>query len=111
MKGIQSLCEGLSIPVIVQGYGPVFYMGFPTGANREAGQQAIVDYRSSLEVDQDLYTKFVSEIVDRGVRIIPRGNWFLSSAHTDADVDVTLDAVSAVLSEVIAPAISQRVNA
>ena len=111
MKGIQSLCEGLSIPVIVQGYGPVFYMGFPTGANREAGQQAIVDYRSSLEVDQDLYTKFVSEIVDRGVRIIPRGNWFLSSAHTDADVDVTLDAVSAVLSEVIAPVISQRVNA
>jgi glutamate-1-semialdehyde 2,1-aminomutase len=110
MDGIRSLCDAASIPAVLQGYGPVFYMGFPVEA-KASGAQEITDYRSSLGVDQELYTKFVSAMVDRGIRIIPRGNWFLSSAHSDADVDATLGAVSATLHEVIVPAFSQVVRA
>ncbi|SFR98592.1 glutamate-1-semialdehyde 2,1-aminomutase [Granulicella pectinivorans] len=109
MDGIKQRAAKLGIPVVVQGYGPIFYMGFPT--TEVAADQAVYDYRSSLAMDQELYTHFVSAMVDRGVRIIPRGNWFLSSTHSDADIDQTLDAVEAVLAETIAPKLHEKVTA
>ena len=63
--------------------------------------QAVYDYRSSLAMDNALYSDFVSAMVDRGVRIIPRGNWFLSTAHEEADVDATLAAVDDVFANVL----------
>jgi glutamate-1-semialdehyde 2,1-aminomutase len=29
-------------------------------------------------------------LMDRGVNVVPRGLWFLSSAHTEADIDETV---------------------
>jgi len=58
-----------------------------------------------------LYSAFVSDIVGRGVRIIPRGNWFLSSAHTAGDVAATLQAVEAALIDVVVPAYAKAVQA
>lgn len=109
MQGIRQRAAKAGVPVTVQGYGSIFYMGFPLGALPEG--QAVTDYRTSLSMDQELYTHFVSAMVDRGVRIIPRGNWFLSSAHNDADIDATLDAVEAVLTEVVLPKIKVEANA
>jgi glutamate-1-semialdehyde 2,1-aminomutase len=102
-EGIAKLAERWGIPAVVQGYGSIFYLGFSAAKTPVTGGQAIWDYRSSLAVDQDLYTGFVSAMVDRGVRIIPRGNWFLSSAHQQSDVDATLAAVEDVFEQVIAP--------
>ncbi|RXH54139.1 aspartate aminotransferase family protein [Granulicella sibirica] len=102
MQGIRNLTAKHDIQAVIQGYGAIFYLGFPVqGANLPVGQ-AITDYRSSLAMDNDLYTIFVSAMVDRGVRIIPRGNWFLSSAHNQADVESTLKAIEEVFAEVIA---------
>jgi glutamate-1-semialdehyde 2,1-aminomutase len=42
-------------------------------------------------------------MAQRGVRIIPRGNWFLSAAHSHADVEQTLTAVEESLAEVVVP--------
>jgi glutamate-1-semialdehyde 2,1-aminomutase len=104
MSGIRSLAEKRSIPIVVQGYGSIFYMGFsPLDATGDG--QAIYDYRSSLAMNQELYTGFVSAMVDRGIRIIPRGNWFLSSAHSEADIDATLSAVDTVFAEVVSRAV------
>jgi glutamate-1-semialdehyde 2,1-aminomutase len=102
-EGIATLAERWGISAVVQGYGSIFYLGFSTAAKPITDGQAVWDYRSSLAVDQVLYTDFVSAMVDRGVRIIPRGNWFLSSAHEDADVDATLAAVEDVFEHVIVP--------
>ena len=63
----------------------------------------VTDYQSSLAIDNDLYSRFVSAMADRGVRIIPRGNWFLSAAHSMDDVAQTLEAVEGALTEVVVP--------
>src|SRR5665213_587582 len=96
MAGIKKLAEKHGMPIVVQGYEAIFYVGFPSGRAQLHDGQAIYDYRSSLAMDQNLYTEFVSAMVDRGVRIIPRGNWFLSSTLSDADISTTLQAVDAV---------------
>ena len=110
MNGIKDIAAKHEVSTVVQGYGSIFYVGFPQ-VDVPVGRQAIFDYRSSLAMDQELYTKFVSTMVDRGVRIIPRGNWFMSSAHSEADVDATLSAVEAAFVEVVLPELSKAVHA
>jgi glutamate-1-semialdehyde 2,1-aminomutase len=105
MEGLRDCAKRCGVSVVVQGYGPIFYLGFPLdlGGAVIAGEQAVIDYRSSLRMDQDTYTKFVEGMVDRDVRIIPRGNWFLSSAHTEEDVEATLKAAEQVMRDIVAP--------
>jgi glutamate-1-semialdehyde 2,1-aminomutase len=106
MAGIKERAGKHGMPIVVQGYGAIFYVGFPSARTQPLDGQAIYDYRSSLAMDQNLYTEFVSAMVDRGVRIIPRGNWFLSSTHSDADISATLDAVDAVFGNLAVKAVS-----
>ena len=104
MEGLKDCAARCGVPAMVQGYGPIFYLGFPLdGRDDTDGEQVLIDYRSSLRMDQDLYTKFVEGMVDRDVRIIPRGNWFLSSEHTEDDVETTLKAAEQVMMEIVAP--------
>jgi glutamate-1-semialdehyde 2,1-aminomutase len=104
MEGLKDCAARCGVPAMVQGYGPIFYLGFPLdGREDTGGEQSLIDYRSSLRMDQDLYTKFVEGMVDRDVRIIPRGNWFLSSEHTEDDVETTLKAAEQVMMEIVAP--------
>ena len=84
-------------------------MGF-SSINATGDGQAIYDYRSSLALNQELYTEFVCAMVDRGIRIIPRGNWFLSSVHSDDDIDATISAVDAVFLEVVSNAVREARN-
>ena len=97
-NGLRALAEKWGIPAVIQGYGGIFYLGFPKTLNA-----AVTDYRTSLAMDNDLYGEFVSAMVDRGVRIIPRGNWFLSSTHCEADIDATLAAAEDTFINVVAP--------
>jgi glutamate-1-semialdehyde 2,1-aminomutase len=101
MDGIRDRARLLGFPLVVQGYGAIFYTGFPSSS--EAGLERVVDYRSSLKTDHARYNRFVCAMVDRGVRIIPRGNWFLSSAHSIDDVEETLAAVEAAMVEASEP--------
>ncbi len=109
MNGIKSLAEKRSIPIVVQGYASIFYVGF-SSINATGDAQAIYDYRSSLALNQELYSEFVCAMVDRGIRIIPRGNWFLSSVHSDADIDATMSVVDAVFLEVVSNAMREARN-
>lgn len=116
MAGLKDRANRSGLSAVVQGYGPIFYLGFPIDSEDAVGidGQAVYDYRSSLRMDQETYTKFVEGMVDRGVRIIPRGNWFMSSAHTLEDVETTLDAAEQVMKEIAArrvrAAASQRLS-
>jgi glutamate-1-semialdehyde 2,1-aminomutase len=100
MAGIRERAAKFGVPVVVQGDPSFFFVGFPVdgGATPE-----VMDYKSSLAIDNELYARFVSAMAQRGVRIIPRGNWFLSSAHSQTDVQQTLAAVDESLAEVVVP--------
>jgi glutamate-1-semialdehyde 2,1-aminomutase len=100
MEGIRDRAAKMGVPVIVQGHASIFFVGFPLPGKERV---PIVDYKTSLGTDNDLYAHFVSAMADNGVRIIPRGNWFLSAAHTLADVEETLAAVEESLAQVVVP--------
>ena len=99
MQGIRAIAERLGIPIVVQGYPQIFYIGFPK--NDQALRNGVYDYRSSLEMNHELYNAFVCGAVDRGVRIIPRGNWFMSAALSTEDLAHTLHVVEDVLRNVV----------
>lgn len=101
MKGIRERAAKLGVPAIVQGHPSIFFVAFPF--LDQTSVQDVTDYRSSLSTNNDLYAQFVCALADRGVRIIPRGNWFLSSSHDDADVEQTLTAIEESLAEIAVP--------
>ncbi|MCA1647942.1 MAG: aminotransferase class III-fold pyridoxal phosphate-dependent enzyme [Chloroflexi bacterium] len=74
----------------VQGLGMAFNTAF-------GGPDTIENYRDYALTDADRQKRFVTELQHRGVRVTSRGTWFLSLAHTDADIDLTLEAARGAL--------------
>jgi glutamate-1-semialdehyde 2,1-aminomutase len=48
------------------------------------------DYRETLSYDKPLYARFVTGMQERGIRLIGRGLWYVSAAHTSADLDLAI---------------------
>jgi glutamate-1-semialdehyde 2,1-aminomutase len=60
------------------------------------------NYRDLLASDKALYVRFAHTLLKRGVRVLERGAWFVSSEHDDAVVDATLEAVCGAAQEISA---------
>jgi glutamate-1-semialdehyde 2,1-aminomutase len=60
----------------------------------------IKDYRDTLDLDRVKLGKFVAGMHDRGIRIIGRGLWYISAAHTAEDIDHTVDTAAEVFSNI-----------
>jgi glutamate-1-semialdehyde 2,1-aminomutase len=86
MDGIKEAGKRAGKDVHVRGVGTVFHVSFND-------KQEIVDYRTSLGKDTAAYDRFWLALQDRGIRAIPGGLWFVSTAHTEKDVEQTLAAV------------------
>lgn len=82
---LAGLAHETDLPLRVQGPGPMFHMGF-TRANR------VAEYRDILTYDRELYHAFARHMLVRGVRLIERGLWYISAAHTDQDVELAIAA-------------------
>ena len=72
-------------------------VGFPAVFNLRFDLLGPTDYRSAMKANRERYMNFAYELLTRGIRILPRGTWFLSSAHTASDVTTTLSAVREVV--------------
>jgi len=95
MTGLRDIARRHGLPLLVQGLGPVFHPAFT-----EAG--AIVDYRSFLATDAGRRGRLCARLQSNGVRVTARGTWFLSTAHSDGDIEQTLAAAERVLAEMAA---------
>jgi glutamate-1-semialdehyde 2,1-aminomutase len=93
MEGIVEIGGKAGKNVRVRGTPAAFFVSFND-------REEIVDYRTSLSRDRDAYTRFWLALQDRGIRVIPDGLWFVSTAHTQNDVDRTLDAVGEAMKRV-----------
>lgn len=80
------------VPLLVEGIGAVFQT-YVTDAKE------VVDYRGFTACDRDAMARLHRGLFDRGISIVPRGLWFLSTEHTDAHLDETEAAVREVLQE------------
>ena len=62
--------------------------------------EPMTDYRDTLKIDKMRFQRFRTMCLERGLRLHPsRGRFYISAAHTDEDVDRTLEIVEDVLSE------------
>lgn len=91
--GLAALARQTSLPLRVSGPGPMFHLGFYPSAD------PVREYRDVLGYDMALYAHFVNKMAQRGIRLIGRGLWYVSSAHSNDDVQVTLDTAATVLEE------------
>ena len=95
-RGLQEIADRLDISMTVAGYGSVFVPYFMTGA--------INRYADLLRNNSEADTHFRGEMNKRGVFMLPvamKRN-HVSAAHTDADIDHTLNVAEDVLKDMIA---------
>jgi glutamate-1-semialdehyde 2,1-aminomutase len=86
MDGLSAACESAGLDVRIQGLPTIFHLAFGVS-------QPIHNYRESLQADKAAYRRFTTALLERGVRALERGAWFVCAAHSDALIDRTVEAV------------------
>ncbi len=89
--GMNSLFEKHSFPMKAVGGDPIFVLHSPP--------IELSNYRDFLKLDFNVIHRFHTEMMQRGVWFMRRGNLLLSAAHTDEDIAQTLEAAEQVIKE------------
>lgn len=84
--GIRTILAETGIKAQVAGFPLMFHVAF--GLDSPAR-----NYRDVARADKTAYSRFAHELLKRGVRVLERGAWFVSSEHDASVVDATLSAV------------------
>jgi glutamate-1-semialdehyde 2,1-aminomutase len=90
MAGLRERAARAGVPLLVQGLGAVFNTAFVPTAAGGAPPAGVSDYRAYAGLDGARQRAFLRTLQDGGVRVTARGTWFLSTAHSEADVEQTL---------------------
>ncbi|MHB1533385.1 MAG: aspartate aminotransferase family protein [Acidimicrobiales bacterium] len=90
VDGLREISQRHGGALAVQSCGPVVNTTFAPAA-------PIVDYRSYHSSDLNLQREFIALMDQGGVRVTGRGTWFISTAHSQDDVDDTLGRVDSVM--------------
>lgn len=90
MEGLRSAAAENGHDLLVQGIGPMFNISF-TKAKK------VREYRDTFFADRAKLNAFIAGMHDKGVRIIGRGLWYVSTAHNEKDIQFALEKASEVL--------------
>ena len=90
MEGIRQASIDTGVRLLVQGPGPMFHTGFTS-------VESVKDFRDTLQYDKKKLAIFIAAMHDRGIRIIGRGLWYISTAHTNEDIEHTIQQAKEVL--------------
>ena len=90
-RGLEAIVERLGIEALPAQFGSVFVTYFLSPPVR--------GYRDLLRNDDELYTDFHLGMIERGFYMVPMAlkRNHISAAHTEADIDRTLEAADDVL--------------
>ena len=91
MAGLRKVAADRGVPLLVEGPGPMFQTYFTPATS-------VRNYREFAATDRAAMARFQQLLLERGVNAVPRGLWFLSTAHTDDDIDLTIEAAAEALS-------------
>ena len=93
IDGLRKVGTETETDIHVQGLGSVFAISF----NRSG--DIIRNYRDhAMKCDDSRYTQFAAEMMRNGVRLSSNGRVHMSSAHTIAQIDKTIEAAGRALS-------------
>ena len=87
--GLEALLRAKGHAVVTTGDGPVFQVAFQETAPR--------NYRETMAGDKAKYSDFAIGLLNEGILVLPDGRWYISGAHTEADIDATLAAAGRAL--------------
>ncbi|HVI43700.1 MAG TPA: aspartate aminotransferase family protein [Chitinophaga sp.] len=90
MDGLQRAAVQTGHHVLLQGPGPMFHIAF-------TDMKKATDYRDVLSFDKAKLGRFIAGMHDRGIRVIGRGLWYISAAHTEEDIDHAVHTAAAVM--------------
>ena len=93
MEGLREAAARYGHNLVVQGPGTMFHIAFTNKAE-------IKDYRDTLDLDRIKLGKFVAGMHDRGIRVIGRGLWYISAAHTEEEIDHAVNTAAEVFSNI-----------
>ena len=98
-----TVCESLTsaartagVPITINREGSLFSVFFT--------EQPVTDYERARAQSAGAYARFFHGMLDRGINLAPGAfeAWFVSAAHTDADVKQTCDAIGDAMKEAAA---------
>ena len=90
MEGLRAAAKDAGLPLLVQGLGPMFHTGFTS-------RDAVHDYREALSYDTALGAAFIRGLHHCGIRVLGRGLWYISAAHTRDEIDHAVETAHEVL--------------
>ena len=91
MEGLRQAAAETGQNLRVEGLGPMFNTAFADTA------ATTYEYRDTLSFDKAKLGRFVAGMHDEGVRVIGRGLWYISAAHTEADIERAISTARKVL--------------
>jgi glutamate-1-semialdehyde 2,1-aminomutase len=85
--GLAEAAETAHVPLRVHQVGPLLqtFIGLPPEA-------PVHNYADTLASEGARFARFTERMLERGVIVLPRGWWFLSTEHSDADIELTVEA-------------------
>jgi len=90
---MNELAKKRKITLFSDGEGSIWQIAFGIS-------ERMNDYRDNFKVDKMAYQTFKKGCLKRGVRLHPsRGRFYTSTAHTDADIEKTLEVFEETLDE------------
>lgn len=90
MQGLEEIGRQAGVPLRLRGLPMAFHVSIGDVAE-------VWDHRDLERLDADRYRRLVDRLVSHGVWVAGRGIWYLSAAHGDHEVDVTLERTEAAL--------------
>ncbi len=94
-KGLEDVIHDAGLPAVAQGVGPVLQVWFQ--------DKPTVDYRDAVtSQSHNIHPLFVRALYKRGVMLNPSqfGVWYISTAHTEQDIDFTIEVAREAIQEV-----------
>lgn len=88
--GLKKAAEESGHEVLLCGPGQMTHMSFTSCTK-------LTNYRDCLGCDGAKYAAFTKAMLDKGIRLIGRGIWYISAAHNEADIDLAVETASEVL--------------
>ena len=92
MEGIRHAGRRYELPLLVNGFGAAFAVHFNL-------LPQLRNYRDTLNDNGPLLAKFLMESCKEGINILPDGRFYVSTVHSEEDVEETLAAMDRVCSK------------
>lgn len=83
MEGIRAAAAEFDAPIQLDGLPTAFWMSLGRG-------DGATDHRGASRRNHAAYARFAARLHEAGIWVNLRGNWYLSAAHTDEDIEETL---------------------